>query len=275
MEWNDLVDVLLNDYEKIYNKKNNKPDWAVHKKCDSAKLIGCTIPFVGKEYAKQKTKVLLYASAENLSDYDGYLDCDEAASNRHRKWYEWSLQEEKVFYPNVHIAPMNDGSLLLAAFYLYSKIVDANMKDMPVDFLEKICFANYCKYTIESGKNKDYARDLLKLQESREYIAKDIQVLQPDYIIMPKSIYETEHEYIDGIKGNATIIPIYQTNATTINCMIAKKYRKYTLNELSDVVRQWYDHLGTKGISGRVKESYLAVFSYLDEVIKDQMSHKQ
>lgn len=85
-----LVLNLLESYNKI--SKENTPEWAVHKR-NSDELVKPTIPFVGKQYAEQKMKILIYASAENLSDYwkgndkhwpGDWLDDDSCAANRHR-----------------------------------------------------------------------------------------------------------------------------------------------------------------------------------------------
>lgn len=269
MEQNETVEKLLKSYDSIFLFKGDTPEWAVHKRDDRAKLIHCSIPFVGNEYCRQDKKVLLYASAENLTGYhqcsDWNLDDNETASNRHRIWFDTSLQEKGLFFPNVHIAPINDGSLILAAYYMFSKIASEEVALKPGEFIEKISIGNYCKYSIESSANKDYANDRSKLKVSREYVAEDLRILQPEYLIMPKSIYETERNFIDGVKGSTKIIPVYQINSGTINRIIAKKYSKYDENQLSASIVEWYNHLGKNGITGKTKDNYLAVFSYLDE----------
>lgn len=269
MEWNETVENLRKNYDNIFLSKGDTPEWAVHKRNDRTKLIHCSIPFVGKEYCKQNNKILVYASAENLTGYhqcvDWDLDDDEIASNRHRVWFENSLQSESLFFPNIHIAPINDGSLILTAYYIYSKIVAEDIALKPTEFIEKITIGNYCKYSIESLKNTDYVKDRSKLKVSREYISEDLRLLKPKYLIMPKSIYETERSFIDGIKGDAKIIPIYQINASTINRIIAKKYSKYDAYKLSTSLIEWYNQLGKNGITGKTKDNYLAVFSYIDD----------
>lgn len=120
---------------------------------------------------------------------------------------------------------------------------------------------------IESLTNIDYAKDGLKLEESRDYIMADIQRLRPQYLIMPKSIYETEKKFIDERKGSTKIIPIYQINAGTVNRLIAKKYPICDMNKQNESVVNWYHHLEKNGISGKTKENYRAVFSYLDRCL--------
>lgn len=61
------MDALLTAYDELFLK--SQPVWT-QKMTESAGLIPPTIPFIGKEYGK--TRVLLYASAENLSHYKGH-----------------------------------------------------------------------------------------------------------------------------------------------------------------------------------------------------------
>jgi len=278
---------LLEAYRQIFKSKNNEPSWAVHKTTEghTNELVHCPIPFVGKNYAKQNVKVLLYASAENLVGYKDTdkLYCDELAINRHRNYFNDSVLNSDSFFPNVHIAPINDGSLLTVALYIYLKITKLEVST-PKDFLEMISFGNYCKYTatpkVVKGKmrNEDYVRNRRKLKESHEYIKKDIEVLKPDYIIMFGCIRDTERAFIDKVKGDACVIPIYQINATTINTKINKDER-YTvdknniekhLGELEEVIQCWYKKLNDNKISGDTKKNYLSVFPYVDDVLKKE-----
>ena len=263
---------LLKIYTQIFASKKNEPEWAMHKATagHTQKLIHCPIPFVGKEYARQKVKILLYASAENLTGYDGYLDDDQYAIHRHRNFFESSTSNPDTFFPNVHIQPINDGGLPIVALYLYLKFHTVDQMT-PAEFLERISLANYCKYTIQSSsQNQDYATNKDYLEHSHEYIKADIEILKPDYIIIPKMIYWTDREFIDQIKGNAKVIPIYQMNARNINLRI-KKYPQKDLAELPPVLGQWYSHLEANGIKGKTKENFLSVFFYLDEVFQEYL----
>lgn len=267
---------LLAVYKQIFSGRMNEPAWAVHKTTPNhtRELIHCSIPFVGKYYHQEKTKVLLYASAENLSDYcrkrQDYLDCDDYAVNRHRNSFDSSVLNPNVFFPDVHIQPINDGCLAIVALYVYLKFQSID-KISPSEFLEKISFANYGKYTITPEKqNRDYASDPNYLKASHAYIKNDIKILAPDYIIMPKAIYWADRDFIDRIKGNAKIIPIYQINARNINLRI-KNYPRTALRELHPELMEWYAHLGSNGISGKTKENFLSIFGYLDDVVQSQM----
>ena len=62
-----LEEKLLQSYREL--SKVNAPDWAVHKKYDQQHLVAPSIPFVGKHYLEQETKILVYASAEHLGNY--------------------------------------------------------------------------------------------------------------------------------------------------------------------------------------------------------------
>ena len=272
---------LLSAYKNIFKSKNNNPAWAIHKSSSahSEELIHCPIPFVGNQYQKQDVKILLYASAENLSDYNSkqktYLDEDDFAIVRHRKYFETTSEKSDCFYPNVHIQPINDGGLLIVAFYIFCKLHGIVM-DMPCEFLERISVANYCKYTIQPPKearqqNIDYPDNLKCLEESHEYIKSDIKILKPDYIILPKKIYQTDYKFINEIKGNAKIIPIYQINAKTINFHICKKYPQMDLEKLDTIFRVWYEQLGRNGINGITKQNFLSVFTYLEDVLKNEI----
>lgn len=270
---------LLEDYKKIFAGKMNTPLWAVHKNTPghTGELIHCPIPFIGKYYERQKTKILLYASAENLSDYHStgknYLDCDNYAINRHRNSFDASATNPELFFPDVHIQPVNDGCLLIAALYIYSKFQDIR-ESSPAEFLEQIALANYCKYTIQpdhTGKkkqNQDYANKVGCLKVSHEYIECDLTTLRPDIIIIPKTIYRTDKEFIDSIKGTAKIIPIYQINARNINLRI-KKYPRTDPQDLNKVIYDWYNHLENNGIQGKTKENFLSIFQYLDDVLQN------
>ena len=270
---------LLQIYHQIFANKMNQPVWAVHKNTPTHEheLIHCAIPFVGKYYNQQNIRILLYASAENLSDYNSrgktYLDCDDYAVNRYRNSFDTSASNPDVFFPNVHIQPTNDGCLAIAALYVYQKF-QAIDRISPTEFLERISFANYCKYTIQPepgrSQNRDYAKNSSYLSESHEYIESDIKILKPDYIIMPKTIYWADRNYIDAVKGDAKIIPIYQINARNINLRISR-YPQLPIQELSPVLMEWYTHLSDHGITGKTQENFLSMFSYIDDVIENQI----
>lgn len=268
---------FLESYRTIFKVDSKSPDWAVHKTTDGRedKLIHCPIPFVGKDYYNQQNKILLYASAENLSRYhltnNGYLDDDNFAIDRHRRFFDECEINDHRFYPDVHIQPITDGGLALVAFYIFCSL-NGIQNISPKQFLEKIAFANYCKYTISgsessSGKrNLDYSSNTAYLKFSRDYVKTDFSLLRPEYVIIPKSIYQAERDFIDSVKGDAKVIPIYQINARNINLRISKKYKALDENELPIVFKEWWMHLNDGALKGKTQQNFLSVFNYLDDI---------
>ncbi len=278
----ELVTVLLNEYKKIHSEQKGKlSKWAVHKISpgNTDEIVVPTIPFVGKKYAEQTNKILVYASAENLSEYccncntdRPWLDEDEIAQNRHRMCYDdqsMQIRKKADVIPYVHCGPIETGLLLTAVMYLASKLEIMNLDNVtPRDFCEHISFGNYGKYSKEGRKNIDYAGNIDLMEVSHRYIKADIENLTPDYIILPGSMYKSAKKFIDSIKGNATIIPIYQMLSRNVNSHIApnerntKNYRQYQVEELHPSIQTAYS-----GITSVKKEKYLYVFGYLDDVI--------
>lgn len=294
---NILSDNLLNSYRSI--KQSNSPEWAVHKKSSPDELVSPTIPFVGKQYLGHSKKILVYASAENLSNYHiGYndrdwLDDDKIAENRHRWCFDNEEFQGSRKLPYVHLGPMEDGGLLTAVMYIAEKLCCEPIKSV-ASFYESIAFGNFGKYSIETelqkrlrltenptsdtikaltkelrGKasNKDYAKQSEYLLESFPYIRADIEILKPDYIIMPNV---SDNGFIDSIKGHAKIIRISQINGTVINNIApnkknnyCSKYTKLSPSELSPVIHETY-----KSIKGINLENYLYLFGHLDDSIK-------
>lgn len=297
----------MNSYEKMVSQLNeayqkkymfDAPDWAVHKRNLPEELVRPTIPFVGKKYATQNPKILVYASAENLSEYwkgndkhwpEDWLDDDVRAMNRHRNCFDDKAMQKNKILPYVHCGPMDDGGLLTAIMYLASKLRDGCV-DEPYTFYETIAFGNYGKFSIETELqrtirsnpqlsneekkhlkkylkrcNIDYATMLEYLKVSRCYVEEDIIVLKPDVIIMPNI---NDNGFIDSIKGNAKVIRIHQINGTVVNNMAPNKRNhfvsKYTPRDIDGLplaVKQAYN-----AIRGINKENYRYVFDYLDKV---------
>ena len=218
-------------------------------------------------------KVLLYASAENLSYYkkpEDYLDDDDKAINRHRLFFDNSfIKDECVFYPDVHIAPIDDGRLAVAAYYLLHKKYDFP-KCTPKELYEKICFANYGKFSAETNSNKDYASKKQKLSASTDYILRDLKILKPDIIIMVKSMLNSGNQR-DVLKSSGLtfdIFPIYQITPRNINKYI-KNYPKENYKHLDGNIKLWFTNIKNNGrgsVTGKTKENYKSLFSYLDSI---------
>lgn len=286
-----LESSLIESYRQI--SKESLPEWAVHKR-NSNELVKPTIPFVGKHYAEQVRKILVYASAENLADYwkgndkhwvGDWLDDDSQAENRHRKCFDDPGMQGDPFFPHVHIGPMNNGCLATAAYYIASKLYQLEFSN-PRDFYETIAFGNYGKYSIETalqrskrlgieqngGKaNIDYAGNKELLAASHAFLRADLSELKPDCIILPKAMYEADRVFIDQHKGHAVIVPIHQINTRVINLHIAPKHSRYDIERLPRSVQVWYERLQQEGMTGKNKENFLSVFTYLDSVLEHDL----
>ncbi|MBR2879745.1 MAG: hypothetical protein IKC02_03635 [Oscillospiraceae bacterium] len=306
-----ITQELLYRYAELQALDENKPNWAVHNRTKLDQLVRCSISFVGKNYSSQEKKILVYASAENLSwydydkDCDNLLDCDATAENRHRISFD---RDQNNFFPNVHIAPLSNGSLLTAVYYIAQRLCLVGDVS-PRKFYEMIAVANYGKFSIETERQKnhrtnkllekayanrniDYAHDKHNLNASHDFVLADMETLKPDIIIMPKTIYNTDREFIDASKGDANVISIIQINAATINRTLSRKnnqndgeydYEKYSDDHLPASVKIWYNHIGeTKDgekrkrgdIIGKTRENYLRLFSYIDKKILEEQLGK-
>lgn len=275
---------LLERYRRI--GKECEPDWAVHKR-NMDGIVKATIPFIGKHYVQQTKKILVYASAENLAGYrkskpDWWkgdpLDNDLWAENRHRRSFEEWNKGNEGFFPNVHIAPMNDGRLATAGLYIVWKLFGLEF-NTPGEFYESIAFANYGKYSIETAQqrgerlgqetrksraNMDYAGNSELMSVSHKLIQADLDVLKPDCIIMPKTMYWADKAFVDAHRGEAIIVPISQMNSRVINCHISRMYSPYEMERLPLTVQKWLVKL-------EKAEKYLSVFGYLDHVIDKEV----
>ncbi len=153
----------------------------------------------------------------------------------------------------------------------------------PREFCEKICFGNYGKYAketphqmskrkgiskSEAKNNIDYAGNIDLMKVSHEFIKSDIEILKPNYIIIPSTMYDAAKKFIDSIKGSAIIFPIQQMLAGNVNNHIApnknnkKQYRKYRIEELHPTIQATYSKMTNVSL-----DNYLYVFGYLDEVL--------
>ena len=289
----DLESHLLSAYKQI--RTLNMPEGAVHKRNSPSELVIPTIPFVGKHYVEQQTKILVYASAENLSGYwkgndkhwpGDWLDCDELAQNRHRWCFDNESMQADRRLPFVHLGPLEDGGLLAAVMFLSAKLRSYE-PPAPREFYETIAFGNYCKYSIETefqhamrdpqyaaasqkkanAHNIDYAAKLDYIEASKAYVRADIETLQPDYIIVPNM---NDSGFLNSIRGRAKIIRIHQINASVVNNIApnkrnhhCSKYTPYDPALLPAEIRATYN-----SIMRINHQNYLYIFSYLDAVLE-------
>lgn len=175
----DLIDALIRRYQEL---GDTPPDWAYP--------LVPTIPLIGKNY-QARTGILVYASAENLAHYEQQPDTvpyylkDERVWNRHRAALE--SEPRDGFFPHVHMGPFDNGSLIVAtAYYLWKK--RQLTFQQPLDLLECIAAANFCKFAIAGVVNKDHAGDPDKVSVSLPYVLADLEALAPSVCFLPKRI---------------------------------------------------------------------------------------
>ena len=277
-EYINAVAQLNNIYASLYeNRVFPSNAWYIENSKGERKYVRSAIPFVGKEYFSNPNgcRVLLYASAENLSGYaDGIEELsEEYRVHRCRQSFEASVAAGD-FFPSVHIQPINDGGLLVVAYQILKRIMgeafEKNYGNMqPAEFLEHICCSNYGKFTLHVGDGKtnyDYAGKKRILKLCHAYVKADIDVLKPDLIIMPKSMYEGAgqkksffEKYFSAEEFK--VIPVYQVNSTVVNCHIGSKYIRKNINELTENEMLWHKNL--KRVS---QTNFSSVYSYVDSL---------
>ncbi len=174
-----LEDQLKKKYGEIHI--NDQPDENIWINADAA------TPFVGDNYgAIGLPKVLVYGSAENLT----YANNLTLSATRNRDFFEEGPQGADQFFPRVHITPITDGSLLTAARYLLEIFKKDGFSAEPKGFLQQIAVSNYGKFSLKGKKNSDYASKPKLLKASHQYVLADLEVLKPDVVILPRSIYQ-------------------------------------------------------------------------------------
>lgn len=264
-----IQEELKQEYKRIFDVANNRPTWAAKKKTNANEIIHPTIPFIGKNY--NNTKLLLYASAENLNYYysdknkDKILDNNDFAINRHRENFDKSKEQ---FFPNVHILPIDNGALVVITFYILKYLENHFNYYKPIELLEDISCGNFGKFSIETNgkKNIDYANNIDKLSYSFEYVEADLKILQPKFLIMPYTIYKhiRVQQVIKNNTNDCNKNLIYQITPTTINRHI-KKYPKKQAQEIG-VLDKWHQEI-TGRITGKTKENFYSIYTYLDREV--------
>jgi hypothetical protein len=241
------------------------PKWAYRLPSKSSPLPP-SIPFVGQDYPRWGG-ILVYASAENLSHYERgetkipkYLKSSSDVWNRHRAAYvEWVKRRkygtlernQSPDFPDVHMAPFSDGSLLVATAYYLIKC-SRHPSDMPVNFLESIAAANFCKFSIRtSGKqNQDYASSPAKVLHSLPYVCYDLLILKPSTIILPRSIFQCCRHVAPILRAcapqKAQFVQLRQFNSRVVNIHLKNNQRHvFRLKERlkKHPISKWIDNL--------------------------------
>jgi len=111
------------------------------------------------------------------------------------------------------------------------------------------------------------------LKYSINYVKKDLEILRPKMLIIPKTIYEKAfvQEAIRSIVPECLVIPIYQMNSRNINhSQRIKKYPKKKPSDLEEQFVTWQKYLGG-GITGKTNNNFYSVYSYIEKIFEKQI----
>lgn len=251
---------LLKKYKTILSNEGY-PDWSFK--------VYPAMPFIGNDYQKSKPKILLYGSTENLSEYFGKKEnwitsLGEYGFTRNRYMFDKEANKKDFFpYNAFHMQPIQDGSLLTVAKFIVEKTIPNNkFSDDPYTFLEQLTVGNIAKFSIKSKSNIDYpTSSKIKLMCSFPYIVEEIQLLRPDIIIIPITIYRKVIKELNNlfvkIKLKPKVIEIYQVNSQAIYPTIGPYLRNRNLNYehivLSPVIVNWTNNVRILNSTGSKK----------------------
>ncbi len=223
-----------------------------------------SIPLIGSEF-KCGESLLIYASAENLSHMNAgnvpkQFNTDDVW-DRYRVRYESHGRNADTFFPDVGIQPVTNGGLMAAGLFI-SERLSLPTADDPRRFLEKVAVSNWCKFSIQSTKNRDYLSQPKKLAASLPYVETELSSLKPAVALLPHKIWEqTEiQKQMRCASPSTRFIPALQFNATVINTKLgdfaaAGEELKEQLD--SHVLSIWMQNL--QGMSVRSAWRYLAM----------------
>lgn len=272
MAYSQVENLLINRYKQCFDYEG-APSWSVRSKKDDSP-VNPTIPFVGRNYHKSRLKIAVYASSENLTNYEEgkgpaiqpeLLETD-ISWNRHRISYETIKSE---YFPYVHIQPVTDGGLYCAASFVWSRLLNEPFDGTPADLLEGLVVANVGKYSLASygsGKVIDYAGSPDRMRPSLPYFKIDMEYLKPDVLIIPMTIYKHPElkQYTDSYI-DMKVIPVYQCNAKIVNIHL-KKYDVRAMQLASDIscrnplLAEWTNNI--KRISS---EKFYRYYAHIEE----------
>ncbi len=271
---------LQKNYKDIFEKMSY-PEWAYP--------IQPSIPLIGEKYHESTTKCLVYASAENLAYIDVEHEkgnvCDierlgDRQLNRHRE-----LLKGTDPFPNIHLEPMNNGSLAIASRYILALHgYDSSFSENPHEYIEETCVGNFGKFSIKpdpninegkSASNQDYANKFKYLKCSLDYVLADIELLQPDILIIPKTIWNfvgVHKPAISLLKKKTRVVKIYQTNRRVIGSHISKvllanpDFKRVSF----PFCRPWLERINDSGINHAEMEKYITWLSFNYENSKEE-----
>lgn len=208
---NKIEQQLVHRYKRVFDHCSF-PTWAYQ--------YYPSVPHVGNNIIASKVKCLVYGSAENLT-YTRNKPNEKINRLNEEQWYRHRyFRKYDNYFPHAHIQPVKNGSLLIAARYILALLgYDTQFSNEPKKFIEEIAVGNFGKYSIDSETNKDYADKYKYLKASLEYVSIDLEVIEPDILILPRKIYEflgIRKVILSSLKQGSRIVPIYQTNRLSI-----------------------------------------------------------
>lgn len=187
------------------------------------------VPLVGERYRPGRG-LLIYASAENLSwlhdkPTPPRFTTDDAW-NRYRVSYEQAGRDSGAFFPDVGIAPVNNGGLLAAGLFVAGRL-GLPAPARPRAFLETVAVSNWCKFIVRSRTNRDYIADVPKLTCSPPYVVSELCVLRPAAVLIPQAVWRHPilRAAMRGASPWTTFLPVPQFNAQVVNIHLAKHDR--------------------------------------------------
>lgn len=257
MQLNKFEEQLTEQYRRRYEKR--RPDTTIWHETKPP------IPFVGDQFGKDvRAKVLVYASAENLKWYDEDQRRKLTYWRNRKEYTDWKRNSEREegrgrsnWFPHVHMAPVSDGTLLTAARYLMEVFGKTNFSEEPGKFIQQIAVGNYGKFSLKGGRNRDYASKPELLAVSDPYVIEDMGILQPDVVIIPRSIHLNAFKRVleQASHKPKHIGVIYQTNTGVINRHIDRQLNKAGLKKVTvrnaHWSQEWLQHISGKIRMGR------------------------
>ena len=268
---------LAEEYSNYFALDKNKPPWAVKKKTKKEN-IHPAIPFVGKSYAN--TRLLLYTDIEISTYNEKHLDMDLFEDDKVALYRRDVVFDS--FFPNIQIPLVNNGTLLVVAAYILQKMNIQLDYLNPAEFIEQIAIDIFCKFPIRAEflatnlnvSHESYQNDMSRIEYSFKYVEFDLKILQPEILVLPKSIYANPKvkQFLKSIVPRCLILPIYRMNRPTINKVIAKKYQKKYTDFIDNRILYWQYNLDKS--LGENRDKFYSVYTYLDDIIKEKRTEK-
>lgn len=250
---------LKDRYEELYRTAKPGDDWIE---------VEPAIPFVGDHYGSGGyPKVLVYGSAENLNypfKHEEMTFCRnrkvfkdwKGRKDRKDENFEGSILSVDNWFPWVHMTPVSNGTLLTAARYLLDYFENSGFSELPGEFILQIAIGNYGKFSRRGKTNSDYASRPEPLAVADPYVIADMSILEPDVVIIPRSIYSNAFKRVlEQASHKPKIWPIYQTNNRVINQHINPQLNDAGLKEEKSRgghwSERWLQHISHKIRMGR------------------------